>query len=74
MPNDITPTQAAEILNVSRGYVIRRINDGVIPARKVGSHHRIRFDDVLAFKTVSDAEADKAMDKLVAIEQELGLE
>ena len=40
----------------------------------VGSHRRIRLEDLLAFKARSDTETDKAMDELVAIEQELGLD
>lgn len=74
LDHELTPNQAADILNVSRGYVLRLIDKGELPARMVGTHRRIRLEDTLAYKDKADAAADKAMDELVAIEQELGLD
>lgn len=74
LTHELTPNQAADILNTSRGYVLRLIDKGELPARMVGSHRRIRLEDLLTFKAKSDAETDKAMDELTAIEQQLGLD
>ena len=65
---------AADILNVSRGFVLRLIEKGELPARMVGTHRRIRLEDTLAYKDKADAVADKALDELVAIEQDLELD
>jgi excisionase family DNA binding protein len=72
LEHELTPNQAADILNTSRNYVLARIEDGQLTARMVGSHRRIRLDDVLAFKVKSDAQSDKVMDDLIAAERELG--
>jgi excisionase family DNA binding protein len=72
--DDMTPNQAAEVLNVSRNYVMSRIASGELPSHMVGAHHRIRMTDLLAFKNHSDAAADVAMDELVAVEEEMGLD
>jgi excisionase family DNA binding protein len=59
---------------VSRGFVLRLIEKGELPARMVGTHRRIRLEDTLAYKDKADAIADKALDELVAIEQDLELD
>ena len=74
LDHELTPNQAADILNASRGTVLRLIETGDLPARMVGSHRRVRLEDLLAYKTKSDAAYEKSMDDLVAIEQELGLD
>lgn len=74
LDHELTPNQAADVLNVSRGYVLRLIDKGALPARMVGSHRRIRLEDLLAYKDKADTESDRALDELVAIEQELGLD
>ena len=74
LAHELTPNQAADILNVSRGYVIRRIEAGEIPARMVGSHYRIGLEELLVYKVRSDAEYERNMLEMVKLEQELGLE
>jgi len=74
LDHELTPNQAADILNVSRGFVLRLIEKGELPARMVGTHRRIRLEDTLAYKDKADAVADKALDELVAIEQDLELD
>jgi excisionase family DNA binding protein len=70
----LTPNQVAEILNVSRTFVMSRIEAGEISSHMVGAHHRVHMADLLAFKNRLDAEADVAMNELVAVEEEMGLD
>lgn len=47
---ELTPEDAASFLGMSRPMVVHRINQGDLPGRKVGTHHRIRISDLLAFQ------------------------
>ena len=70
---EITTQQAADLLNVSRPYVVGLIDQGKLPARMVGPQRRVMLADVLAFKAESKAKARAALREMVAIDQELGL-
>lgn len=72
IPEDVelTTVQAAEILNVSRPFVIKLLEEGAISYRKVGKHRRIRMEDVMAYKNRIDEEREAALDLLVADAQE----
>lgn len=70
---EITTQEAAELMNVSRPYVVALVEKGELPCHKVGSHRRIPLAALLAFKAKADAERDKALDFLVAQAQELKL-
>jgi excisionase family DNA binding protein len=71
---EVTTQQAAILLNVSRPFLVGMIDNGVLPARMVGNQRRIPLKDVLAHKADHFAKRSKALDQLVAHDQELGLE
>lgn len=70
---DITTQEAAMYLNVSRPYVVKLLEDGKIPHHKVGTHRRIRFEDVVKYKEQRAKEAQDALQRLTEQAQELGL-
>ncbi|MDH6118164.1 excisionase family DNA binding protein [Kitasatospora sp. GAS204A] len=75
MPVDaeLTTQQAADLLNVSRPYLIGLLESGEIPFRLVGRHRRIRFADVHQYLREDDAKRKDAADELMRLDQELGL-
>jgi excisionase family DNA binding protein len=70
---ELTTQQAADLINVSRPFLVEQLEKGVIPYRKVGTHRRILFKDLMQYKQAIDAKRLKALEELSAIDQELGL-
>jgi excisionase family DNA binding protein len=70
---DVTTQEAAMFLNVSRPYLVRLLDEGKIPFHKVGTHRRIRFEDVVAYKEARRQSSRKALQELVDQAQELDL-
>jgi excisionase family DNA binding protein len=70
---EVTTYEAAEILNVSRPFVIGLLEKGEIPFRKVGAHRRIPLSPLLEYKCKTAAIRDEALDLLAAQAQELKL-
>lgn len=71
---EITTQEAADLLNVSRPYVVKLLEEGKIPFHKVGSHRRIKLKDFLIFKDQYKKDQREALDELTRISQELGLD
>jgi excisionase family DNA binding protein len=70
---EVTTQQAAELLNVSRPFVVGLIGKGLLASRMVGNQHRLPLKDVLAYKADNRAKRHKILDEMAAIDQELGL-
>lgn len=70
---EITTQEAADILGVSRPYIVKLLEQGDIPYRKLKRHRRIRFEDLMIYKERSDREMERALDELAAEAQELGM-
>ncbi|MHB8225060.1 helix-turn-helix domain-containing protein [Acidithiobacillus sp.] len=70
---ELTTQEAADILNVSRPFLVQLLERDEIHYHKVGTHRRIRYDDLMAHKEKSEAARRQAMDDLVVQAQEMGM-
>ncbi len=67
---ELSTAQAADILHVSRPFLIKLLEEGQIPFRRVGKHRRIRMEDVMNYKRAIDHQREAVLDQLVAEVQE----
>jgi excisionase family DNA binding protein len=70
---ELTTQQAAEILNVSRPFVIKLIEERKLPFKMVGTHRRILFSDLMNYKRTIDSARLETLDELAAEAQRLGM-
>lgn len=71
---EMTTIEAAHYLNVSRPFVTREIEAGNLPHRMVGTHRRIPFDELHAYKERMRGDRKAALQRLADDANELGLE
>lgn len=72
--HELSTVEAAHILNVSRPFVIKEIEEGRLPHRKVGSHRRIAFEDLMRYAGAMHAGQKEALQRLADNAAELGLD
>jgi excisionase family DNA binding protein len=72
-PKEMTTTQAAQFLDVSRPFVIKLIRGGELPCRMVGTHRRIASEALLKYREQMFHQAQQAADEMVQLAQDAGL-
>jgi excisionase family DNA binding protein len=70
---ELSTQEAADILNVSRPFLVNLLEAGAIHFTKVGTHRRIRFIDLMEYKKHRDEETERGLERIVRISEELGL-
>lgn len=70
---ELSTQDAANILNVSRPFLVGLLDDGVIPHHKVGSHRRVLAKDIIDYKQQIDTKRMKSLDSLSSMSQDLGM-
>lgn len=70
---ELTTQEAADLLNVSRPFLVGILESGQLPHHKVGTHRRVRFADLMIYKRRRDAESEAALHELSALSQDMQL-
>jgi excisionase family DNA binding protein len=68
---ELSTQEAADLLNVSRPFLVKLIEGREIPHHKVGTHRRIRAEDLFAFKRRRDSKRNEALTRLAQLGQEI---
>lgn len=70
---ELSTQEAAEVLNVSRPFVIKLIEEKQLPCRMVGTHRRILLSDLMSYKRAVDAKRLEVLGELSAQAQDLNM-
>lgn len=71
--SEVTTQQAADMLNVSRPHIVKLLEDGIIPHKKVGSHRRILLEDLIEYDRKLKEQRDASLKNLAEQAQDLRL-
>lgn len=69
---ELTTQEAANLLNISRPYMIKLLETGVLPFTKVGKHRRVRLRDVLTYQATREQHERQGLAELARLSQEVG--
>jgi excisionase family DNA binding protein len=70
---EVTPTEAAVLLGMSRPQVRKLMDRGLLDFRMVGTHHRISVSSIRAFLEAERPRRRQALAELAAVQNDLGL-
>jgi excisionase family DNA binding protein len=73
LPSELTTAQMAQLVNVSRTFIVKEIDQGRLPARKVGTKRRIAHADAIAYQQRMAQQRTDALAELATTSRDLGL-
>jgi excisionase family DNA binding protein len=73
IPHDreLTTNEAADILGVSRPFLVRLLDRGELPYHRVGTHRRLRVEDVLAYRELRAKHRREQLRKLTELSEQV---
>lgn len=70
--HELGSQEAADLLGVSRQYMVRLLEDGKVPFHKAGTHRRVYLEDLMAYKNERDSRLLTALGEMAREEVEAG--
>lgn len=70
---EMTTQAAAELLGCSRPHLVKLLESGKIPFTLIGKHRRVKFEDVMAYRSKLKARQEKLLMEMMKADEESGL-